>query len=208
MSKNTRGRLDGVTGSLASLRSRLGGGRALELTILGLIIILAITFRVLRIKWGVYLDGFDPYFQYRVTQYVVDNGYLAWFTWHDTLSWWPIGREIAQSSFPATPFTAAAVYNVLRLFGVKTTVLDVCIFFPALMGTLTCIAMYFIGKDLGGKSVGLLAAFFLSISEAHIARTFIGFFDNENIGLFSITLASLCCVRSIDGEKGLRVRIA
>jgi dolichyl-diphosphooligosaccharide--protein glycosyltransferase len=208
MSKNRSGRLDGASGSLASLRSRLAGERTLEFTILGLVIILAIIFRVLRLKWGVYLDGFDPYFQYRVTQYVIDNGYSAWFTWNDTLSWWPMGREIAQSSFPATPFTAAAVYNVLRLFGVKATVLDVCIFFPVLMGTLTCIVMYFIGKDLGGKSVGLLTAFFLSVSEAHIARTFIGFFDNENIGLFSITLASLCFVRSIDGEKGPRERIA
>jgi dolichyl-diphosphooligosaccharide--protein glycosyltransferase len=68
--------------------------------------------------------------------------------------------------------------------------------------------MYFMGKDLGGRSVGLLAAFFLSISEAHIARTFIGFFDNENIGLFSIIVASLCFVRSIDREKGLREQIA
>jgi dolichyl-diphosphooligosaccharide--protein glycosyltransferase len=208
MSKNTGGRLGGISGSLTSLRSRLGGGRVLEFTILGLVIILAIIFRVIRIKWGAYLDGFDPYFQYRVTQYVVKNGYSAWFTWNDTLSWWPMGREIAQSSFPATPFTAAAVYTVLRLFGVNVSVLDMCIFFPALMGTLTCIVMYFIGKDLGGKSVGLMAAFFLSISEAHIARTFIGFFDNENIGLFSLALASLCFVRSIDREKGARERIA
>jgi dolichyl-diphosphooligosaccharide--protein glycosyltransferase len=116
MSKILGNRLDGVSSSLTSFRSRLTGERALELTILVLVIILAIIFRVLRIKWGVYLDGFDPYFQYRVTRYVVENGYSAWFTWNDTLSWWPMGREIALSSFPATPFTVAAVYNMLHVF--------------------------------------------------------------------------------------------
>jgi hypothetical protein len=65
MSKNTSGRLGGISGSLSSLRSRLDGGNVLEFTILGLVIILAIIFRVIRIKWGAYLDGFDPYFQYR-----------------------------------------------------------------------------------------------------------------------------------------------
>ena len=204
----TENRLGGVLGKLGSLRPRLGTRTVLEISILGLVVVLAIIFRVLRVRWGAYLDGYDPLFQYRVTEYVVKNGYAAWFSWHDTLSWWPMGRDIAQSSFPAMPFTAAFFYQVLRAAGVEVTLINVCLYFPVFMGAVTCVAMYFLGKEFGGRSVGLLAAFFMAVSKAFISRTFMGFFDLENVGIFSILVISLFFIRSIDKEKGFKERVA
>jgi dolichyl-diphosphooligosaccharide--protein glycosyltransferase len=187
--------------SLSSIISRFNVKTVMELSILGLILIIAIIFRVYKIRWGPYLDAFDPLYQYRVTEYIVDNGYSSFFDWHDSLSWWPWGRNVARNTFPGVPFSAAFIYLVLQMIGVNITVHTVCLFFPVLMAVLTCIAIFFLGKDLGGGSVGLLAAFFMAINEAFIGRTALGFFDTENIGIFGMVTVSLFFLRSIETEK-------
>jgi dolichyl-diphosphooligosaccharide--protein glycosyltransferase len=203
-----KGRLNGVLGSVSSFRPRLNRNAALEASILGMVLVLAIIFRIMRVRWGPYLDAFDPLFQFRVTEHIVENGYSSFFTWHDTMSWWPWGRNIARSSFPGVPFSGAFVYQVLKTFGFNFTVHDVCLYFPVLMGVITCLVIYFLGKDLGGSSVGLFAAFFMAISEAFIARTSLGFYDTENIGLFGLTATSLFFLRSIDQERPFKHKIA
>jgi dolichyl-diphosphooligosaccharide--protein glycosyltransferase len=70
------------------------------------------------------------------------------------------------------------------------------------MAALTCIVIYYFGKDLGGPKVGLLAALFLALSPAYIGRTSLGFFDTENVGIFGILLVSLFYLRSLDEERG------
>ncbi|UCH58042.1 MAG: glycosyltransferase family 39 protein, partial [Candidatus Bathyarchaeota archaeon] len=209
MAKTTRqGRFSGLLGGLASLRPRVSRRTALEVSILGMIIVLAVLFRTMRVRWGAYMDAYDPLFQLRVTEYVVENGFKAWFTWHDTLSWYPWGRDIPHSSYPGTPFSGAFVYLVLNALGLKVTVHDVSLYFPVMMGAITCIVAYYMGKDLGGGSVGLFTAFFLAISGAFITRTYLGFYDTENIGLFGMTLTALFFLRSIDKNRSLRQKVA
>ena len=209
MTRTTKqGRLSGILGGVTSFRPRLSRKTALEASLLGMILVLAIIFRVMRVRWGPYMDAFDPLFQFRVTEYVVENGYSAWFNWHDTLSWWPWGRDIARSSFPGVPFSGAFVYQVLQTLGVNVSVHDVCLYFPVLMGAITCVVIYFLGKDLGGGYVGLISAFFMAVSEAFLARTSLGFYDTENIGLFGITATTLLFLRSIDKERPFRHKVA
>ena len=40
-------------------------------------------------QFGYELNEFDPFFNYRATQYIVDNGLVAYFEWNDSLSWYP-----------------------------------------------------------------------------------------------------------------------
>ena len=202
-----RGALTGVLGRLVSLRVGLGGRAALEVSALGLVVVIAVILRVLPLRWGPYFTAYDPLFQYRVTEYVVKNGYAAWFSWNDTLSWYPMGRDIAHSSFPGIPFSAAFVYQVLQALGVGVSVYDVCLYFPLLMASLTCIAAYFLGRDLGGGAVGIFTAFFMAVSSAFIGRTHLGFFDTENIGIFGMVTTALFFLRSIEEGKPLGRRI-
>ncbi|MCW4036564.1 MAG: glycosyltransferase family 39 protein, partial [Candidatus Bathyarchaeota archaeon] len=194
------GLVGGFLGRVSSLRPRLDTRTVLEASTLCMALVLAVVFRVLKVRWGPYMDAYDPLFQYRVTEYVVKNGYAAWFTWHDTLSWYPMGRDIAHSSFPGVPFAAAFIYQLLRFFGFNVSVFNVCLYFPVLMGVITCIVVYFLGKDLGGSSVGLFAAIFTAISQAFISRTALGFFDTENIGIFGMAAISLFFLRSTREE--------
>ena len=198
-----RGRLGGALGGVGSLLPRLSTKALLEASTLGLVLVLAVVFRMIKIRWGPYMDAYDPLFQLRVTEYVVKNGYAAWFTWHDTLSWYPMGRDIATSSYPGVPFSAAFAYQVLHLLGLRVSIYDVCLFFPVFMGAVTCIVVYFLGKEIGGSAVGLFSAFFMAVSEAFIGRTALGFFDTENIGIFGMALTSFLFLRSIDDERAL-----
>jgi asparagine N-glycosylation enzyme membrane subunit Stt3 len=140
MTKTTdQGRSGALTGALGSLMPRITRRTALELAVLGLVVVLAILFRAMRVRWGAYMDAFDPLFQLRVTEYVVENGFSSWFTWHDTMSWYPWGRDIATSSYPGVPFTGAFVYFLARALSLDVTVFQVCLYFPVLMGAITCI---------------------------------------------------------------------
>ena len=199
--------IGGALGKISFLRPRISQKRLLEISILSLIFIIALAFRVMKVKYGAYMDAFDPLFQYRVTEYIVENGYSAWFTWHDTLSWYPFGRDIATSSYPGIPFTAAFVYQVLHFFGSDISVYNTCLYFPAFMGAITCIAMYFLGKELGGPSVGLFASFFLAVSEVFLRRTALGFFDTENIGILGMILTIFFFLRSISEKNPQTHRI-
>jgi dolichyl-diphosphooligosaccharide---protein glycosyltransferase len=48
-------------------------------------------------KYGFFLNGFDPYFNYRATEYIIDHGLVMYWNWHDTMSWYSDGRDIAIS---------------------------------------------------------------------------------------------------------------
>src|SRR6266480_2013926 len=50
------------------------------------------------IKYGFFLNEFDPYFDYRASKYIVDNGLDAYWKWHDTMSWFPEGRDVPKTS--------------------------------------------------------------------------------------------------------------
>jgi len=194
-------------GGLRLSRLRPTRRRALEVGLMGVILIVAVFLRVLPIQWGTYYTAYDPLFQYRATEYIVENGFSSWFTWHDDLSWYPMGRNVPNSAYPGVPFSAAFVYHLVNLFGLRVSVHDVGLFFPILMACLTCIAAYYLGKELNGKATGYCAAFFMAISPAFIGRTHMGFFDTENIGIFGMVATSLLFLRSINWDNNLGHRV-
>lgn len=191
---------------LKNLHIRLTRTTAIELAVLAIVVVIAVLIRVQPIQYGAYFTAYDPLFQYRATEYVVENGYASWWTWHDDMSWYPLGRNVANSAYPGIPFSAAFVYNLITFFGANVTVYDVSLYFPLLMASLTCIATYYFAKDLKGKAAGAFAALFMAINPAFIRRTSLGFFDTENIGIFSMVLIGLFFLRSFDVKNRLEKR--
>ncbi len=140
---------------------------------------------------------FDSWYQLRVTQYVAANGYAAFFSWYDHMSWVPFGRDIALSTYIGVPFTAATFYFLLNGIGISVDLLVVCIMMAGFMGGFATLATFFLGKELSNKTVGLLSALFVAFMPAYIQRTTAGFFDNESVGVFAIVLALLFFMRSL-----------
>ena len=202
-----------------AMRPKVSHSSLIKCTLVLLILVIAFCVRLLPVRWGYYLSEFDPYYQYRQTKYIVENGLLGengWISWHDYMSWYPWGNEIPYHSYPGLPITAAALYLILDALGVSFVpnptldpllsdpVYNLCVIFPAIMGTITCLVMYFLGRDLGGEAVGMLAALFLALDSAYIGRTALGFFDDETVGIFGILIFILLFLRSIDGNKPLK----
>jgi hypothetical protein len=45
--------------------------------------------------------------------------------------------------------------------------------------------MYFLGKDFGGKEIGLFSALFLALNASHIGCASWRLFDDEAVGIFA-----------------------
>jgi dolichyl-diphosphooligosaccharide--protein glycosyltransferase len=160
--------------------------------------------RLLPLRWGAYLSEFDPYLQYRIADHLVKNGYSSYFSWHDPMSWYPWGRDIFSTSYPGLSFSAAVFYRFLLSLGIDPGLYRTVVFFPALMGALSSLAIYFLGKALWGRSVGLMSALFLAFNSAYISRTSLGFFDDESVGIFAAIIMFTFFVRAISPERSLR----
>jgi len=195
--------------SILRTRSRLTRGNVLLSACLGIIVAIAVLLRVLPMAWGFTLSEFDPFFQYEVTQYVVDNGFGSWMRWHTDREWYPYGRDIGYTSFPGLPFTGAAVYHLARALGLVSegpdAVMSVTIVFPVLAAAITCIVIFFLGREVEGNGVGLLSALFLAISPAYIGRTTLGFYDDETVGILGILVAFLFYLRALKSDSKLSI---
>ena len=45
-------------------------------------------------SYGRVIHEFDPWFNYRATKYLADNGLARFFKWFDYESWYPLGRPV------------------------------------------------------------------------------------------------------------------
>ena len=77
--------------------------------------------------YGFELGEFDPYFNYRATEFIVENGLPAYFEWHDDLSWHPYGRDVSSTSQVMLHATSATIYQI---FGAGSALYDFTIWFP------------------------------------------------------------------------------
>lgn len=143
---------------------------------------------------------------------MVQNGLLSPYLenngqgWVNYQQWYPGGLNMGRS-LPALPMTTAALYLVISWLGVNVDLMTFAALFPAIIGALSCLIIYFIGKDMGGKTVGLFAALFLALAPSFLQRTALGFFDTEVLGILGLLLFIFLFLRSIDETKSLRSSI-
>ena len=131
--------------------------------------------------YGFQLNEFDPFFNYRATQYLVDNGLNAYVHWHDDMSWYPTGRDVFDTAQVPLHVTDAILY---KIFGGGTSLYDFTIIFPVVFGSMTVIVIFALVRVLGGTSAGLFASLFFALSPPIIVRGTIGWFKSEPLGLF------------------------
>lgn len=173
-----------------------------------IIAVLAIAFstafimRSFPIKYGYYLNEFDPYFDYRATKYIVDNGLEAYLKWHDNMSWYPDGRDIPKTSQVGLHVTAAYLY---KIFGGNSSVLDFTIIFPVVIGSLTTIVVFALVRSLGGTTAGLFSALLIAFTPAIIQRGNLGWFKSEPLGLFLGLLALYLLISAMKHEPRIAI---
>jgi len=202
--------------SVRKIRPKMSHTSTLTCASLALILLVAFVIRLFPIRWEIdpttgkttlLLSEFDPYFQYRFTEYIVKNGFIAWAwpkPWIDYQRWYPQGFNVARGAYPGLPMTAAFLYKIMSMLGVGMDLMSFCSLFPAIMGMLACLAIYFLGKDIGGKPVGLLSALLLALHPSYIQRTSLGFFDDETVGIFALLVFALLFLRAIEDTRPIK----
>jgi dolichyl-diphosphooligosaccharide--protein glycosyltransferase len=166
-----------------------------------LVVFLAILLRLSPIFRGTRLiKAFDPWIQWYNSEYLSTHTLYEYFNWQDFKSWYP-GGFYRGSLRPGLTFTVVTIYNILNFFGLQISLYDISYFFPAIMGGITVLLMYFLGKEIHNRGTGLIAAFFLAFNPGYMQRTMAGFFDNETIGVFATLLTFLFLLKGMRTGK-------
>ncbi|MDC0884030.1 STT3 domain-containing protein [Nitrosopumilus sp.] len=131
--------------------------------------------------YGYELMEFDPFFNFRATEYIIENGFAEYFTWNDDKSWYPHGRNVSSNSQVMLHTTAAITYQI---FGANSTLYDFTILFPAVIGSLTVIVIFGLVRVFAGTTAGLFASLLFAVSLPIILRGTIGWFKSEPLGIF------------------------
>ena len=73
------------------------------------------------LDFGYIIHEFDPYFNFRATQYLFDNGWKRFVNWFDYMAWYPLGRPVGTTIYPGMQVTAVWLTKVWLpiWFGVK-----------------------------------------------------------------------------------------
>ena len=148
---------------------------------------------------GFELFEFDPWFNYRATEYILENGTDAYFNWIDEKSWHPFGRNVSETSQVTLHLTAASLYPI---FNFGSSLYDFTILLPLVVGSLTAIAVFAFVRVLGGTTAGLFAALIFSVSVPIFSRGLIGWFKSEPLGLFFAFIAMYLFVSGLKFNKG------
>ena len=177
--------------------------RLQHLLIIGILAIAVSTSAMLRAmpaSHGYTLMEFDPWYNYRATEYIVENGFEAYFEWNDDKSWYPYGRDVSATSQVGLHVFGAILYNT---FGGNSTLYDFTVMFPLIIGSLTAVVVFAFVRVIGGTTAGLLASLMFAVSLPIIARGLIGWYKSEPLGLFLGFLSMYLLLSGIKKNKGM-----
>ena len=155
-----------------------------HILVIGLLILAFSTTFLIRsqpAQYGFELMEFDPFFNFRATEYIVENGLSEYFEWNDDKSWYPHGRNVSSNSQVMLHITAAISYEI---FGGNSSLYDFTILFPAVIGSLTVIVIFALVRVLGGTTAGIIASLLFAVALPVLIRGSIGWFKSEPLGLF------------------------
>jgi dolichyl-diphosphooligosaccharide--protein glycosyltransferase len=117
--------------------------------------------------------GYDSYYHVRRALYSLLH--FPAVLERDPLLNYPFG-----SAVPWPPLYDALIAAVAKLLGGDEATLEhVAALAPPLLGALSVIPAYFVGRRLGGRGVGLVAALFVATLDAHVAASRVGLADHH-----------------------------
>ncbi|XP_055383068.1 dolichyl-diphosphooligosaccharide--protein glycosyltransferase subunit STT3A [Condylostylus longicornis] len=169
-----------------------------KLTILLLAAILSFSTRLFSVlRFESVIHEFDPYFNYRTTRYLAEQGFYSFHNWFDDRAWYPLGRIIGGTIYPGLMITSAALYRIMWLLNVTIDIRNVCVFLAPLFSSFTTIVTYLLTKEIHSTGAGLVAAAMISIVPGYISRSVAGSYDNEGIAIFCMLLTYYLWIKAV-----------
>jgi len=202
--------------------------------VLSIVFTIAVLIRAYAAKYGFYLNEFDPYYDYYAAQHIVTlaqqqglysalfanpancgpavytacHNMQGYFFWHDVTTWFPVGRNVAQTSQGGLQLAGALTYLLVHnVFGVQITLYDWLVILPVFLGSITAIMFYFLVRKIAGDAAGLFAALIFAVSPPLIERGNLGWFKSEPLAILLFVTASYLMLTVFDKERAVRSRI-
>ena len=137
----------------------------------------------------------DGFFHYSVVLQTIANHYIV--PLNSSLSGYTEHNYISEPT--GLYYMTVIPYFFLGFFGI--TALEIMRYIGIVFGILDCIAAYFLAKRLSGsRNLGLLAFFFVAVSNGDIARTAALVYRGDTFVTFFAAVALLLMLKTIDSE--------
>ncbi|KAI8502179.1 PREDICTED: dolichyl-diphosphooligosaccharide--protein glycosyltransferase subunit STT3A [Branchiostoma belcheri] len=170
----------------------------LKLFVLSIAAVLSFSTRLFSVlRFESVIHEFDPYFNYRTTRFLTEEGFYSFHNWFDDRAWYPLGRIIGGTIYPGLMVTSATLYHVLHFFNITIDIRNVCVFLAPLFSSLTTLVTYHLTKELRDVSSGLVAAAMIAAVPGYISRSVAGSYDNEGIAIFCMLLTYLLWIKAV-----------
>ncbi|XP_065333210.1 dolichyl-diphosphooligosaccharide--protein glycosyltransferase subunit STT3A isoform X2 [Cloeon dipterum] len=174
----------------------------LKLSILSLAAILSFATRLFSVlRFESVIHEFDPYFNFRTTKFLAEEGFYKFHNWFDDRAWYPLGRIIGGTIYPGLMVTSAALYHLMWMINITIDIRNVCVFLAPFFSSLTTIVTYLLTKELKDSAAGLVAAAMIAIVPGYISRSVAGSYDNEGIAIFCMLLTYYMWIKAVKTGK-------
>lgn len=174
-----------------------------KLILIGAICWFAFDLRMYAIRtFGRVIHEFDPWFNFRATQYLADHGMEKFFKWYDYRSWYPLGRPVGTTIYPGMQVLSVSVWKILNMISIPVSLNDVCCFVPCWGGVTASLLVGLLTRECtDSTNSGIVAAGVMSIIPAHLMRSVGGGYDNESVAVSALCLTFFLWCRSLRTPK-------
>ena len=80
------------------------------------------------IRFESIIHEFDPWFNYRATHHMVQNGFYNFLNWFDERAWYPLGRIVGGTVYPGLMLTSGTIHWILQTLNIPIHIRDICVF--------------------------------------------------------------------------------
>jgi len=148
---------------------------------------------------SVFFEGNDPWYHMMLAKSTVLNLQRPWF---DPMTYFPEGTNI-----PFGPFNSWSIAILSYIAGLGNpsmhTIEVVGAIFPAVLGALLVFPIYFIGRELGGRTAGFMSAVMITVLPGQfLSRSIIGFTDHHIAEVLLSTTAMLFFMLAVRSGQG------
>ncbi|THD18903.1 Glycosyltransferase family 66 protein [Fasciola hepatica] len=182
---------------------RLDFGSQVSLIQLGVLLLsaaMAFSIRLFAvIRYESIIHEFDPYFNYRTTRFMTENGFYEFHDWFDDMAWYPLGRIIGGTIYPGLMVTSSLLFYLLDLLHITVDIRNICVFLAPLFSSFTTVVTFLLTKEVWDTKAGLLASALIAVVPGYISRSVAGSYDNEGIAIFCMLFTFYLWVSSWGG---------
>ena len=150
--------------------------------------------------------GYDPWYHMRLVENLVQH--FPHRIAFDPFTWFPYGQDVFFA-----PFFDLLLGFVIWVIGLGSpsqhTIETVGAYLPAILGAMVVIPVYFIGKELFNRNVGLLSAGLIAILPGDfLYRSLLGFTDHHVAEVLFSAIAALFLIVAIKSAREKEVSFA